>query len=309
MARLRAVEPQDFDPAVREALGPAALASPQGLGLLRVLAQRPDLTTALWGMATTWPAFLDHDPVADVYYPRLPEVFPAHQLVGLDAAGRVVGRVLSVPFAWSGEEDDLPDRGWDAVLERAFRDHREGRRPTAVSLLEAALVPELLGTGQSYALLRAARESAEAAGVAHLVAPVRPTRKCHDPRSSLVDYALRVRPDGLPVDPWLRVHARLGARLVKVAPVSMVVPGTLAQWREWTGLDLRESGWVDVPGALAPVHVSVEHDHAVYVEPNVWVHYALGQPDAAGAAAGAAAAGDARVGQLVGAGALTRARP
>jgi AhpD family alkylhydroperoxidase len=46
MARLHPVAPQDFDPTVRAALGPAADADPQGLGLLRVLAQRPDLTTA-----------------------------------------------------------------------------------------------------------------------------------------------------------------------------------------------------------------------------------------------------------------------
>ena len=46
MARLHPVEPPAFDPSVRAALGPAADADPQGLGLLRVLAQRPDVTTA-----------------------------------------------------------------------------------------------------------------------------------------------------------------------------------------------------------------------------------------------------------------------
>jgi len=39
-----------------------------------------------------------------------------------------------------------------------------------------------------------------------------------------------------------------------------------------SGLALASSGPVDVPGALVPVHVSVEHDHAVYVAPNVWMH-------------------------------------
>jgi AhpD family alkylhydroperoxidase len=46
---LHAIHPQDFDPAVQAALGPDALANAQGLGLLRVLAQRPDLTTAFLG--------------------------------------------------------------------------------------------------------------------------------------------------------------------------------------------------------------------------------------------------------------------
>jgi hypothetical protein len=89
----------------------------------------------------------------------------------------------------------------------------------------------------------------------------------------MTEYVARVRDDGLPADPWLRVHARLGARIVGVCPLSMTVPGTLKQWREWTGLPFAVSGPVDVPGALTPVHVSVEHDHAVYIEPNVWMHH------------------------------------
>lgn len=46
MARLHPVDPRAFHPSVRAALGPAADADPQGLGLLRVFAQRPDLTLA-----------------------------------------------------------------------------------------------------------------------------------------------------------------------------------------------------------------------------------------------------------------------
>lgn len=88
-------------------------------------------------------------------------------------------------------------------------------------------------------------------------------------------YACHVRADGLPADPWMRVHARLGARIVAVCPVSMTIAGTVAQWRTWTGQPLRESGAVEVPDALAPVHVSVEHGHAVYVEQNVWMHHRL----------------------------------
>jgi hypothetical protein len=89
------------------------------------------------------------------------------------------------------------------------------------------------------------------------------------------EYVGRVRGDGLPVDPWLRAHVRLGAGIVKVCPLSMVVGGTLAQWREWTGLAMTRSGALDVPDALVPVHVSCEHDYAIYVEPNVWMHHRL----------------------------------
>jgi hypothetical protein len=57
----------------------------------------------------------------------------------------------------------------------------------------------------------------------------------------------------------------------------MSISGDLDQWRVWTGLPFDHSGDVVVPGALAPVHVSVEHDHAVYVEANVWIHHRLGE--------------------------------
>jgi hypothetical protein len=55
----------------------------------------------------------------------------------------------------------------------------------------------------------------------------------------------------------------------------MTVTGTLAQWREWTGLAFDAPGEVLVPGALLPLHCEPGHDFAVYVEPNVWVHHRL----------------------------------
>ena len=38
-------------------------------------------------------------------------------------------------------------------------------------------------------------------------------------------------------------------------------------------MNFARSGDILVPGALAPVHVSRDQDHAVYVEPNLWVHH------------------------------------
>ena len=240
------------------------------------LAERPDLVDAMWDMPSTWPRFMLEDPVADVWFQHLPEVFGEYQLVALDAAGRVVGKVNSIPFAWSGQDDDLPARGWDGILERGFAEQARGVSPTAVSLLEARVVPELRGGGMSARLLQAAAANVRRLGLRDLFGPVRPTAKSDEPATPMAAYVARLRDgDGLPVDPWLRVHVRLGGRIVAVCPVSMTVPGTLAQWREWSGLPLTTSGAVEVPGALVPVHVSVENDHAVYVEPNVWVHHPL----------------------------------
>jgi uncharacterized protein (AIM24 family) len=56
----------------------------------------------------------------------------------------------------------------------------------------------------------------------------------------------------------------------------MVIAGTLAERRAWTGLHFAANGPVLVPGALSPVHVALDQDHAVYVEPNLWVSHPLG---------------------------------
>ncbi len=226
----------------------------------------------MWSLDSTWPEFMFRDPVSERLFPLVPKLFPEYQLVALDERGKVIGRVMAVPFCWGGRNDDLPDRGWDAILERAIDDRRT---PTAASLLEARIIPERQGEGLSSELLEAARHNIQETGLRALFGPIRPTAKSLEPRTPMSDYVARLRDDGLPTDPWLRIHVRLGATIIKVCPTSMTVPGTLEQWRGWTGLPFTTSGLVDVPGALTPVHVSVEHDHAVYIEPNVWVHHRL----------------------------------
>lgn len=247
---------------------------PDGLHLT-TLAERPDLLDAVWALPSTWPRFVLQDPVGGRLFGPALERSPELSVLLVDDAGRVAARLVATPFAWSGEDDDLPARGWDAVLERSAADAASGARPTAVSLLEARVHPDLQGRGLSAVLLRGGRETVRRNGFADLVAPVRPTGKAAEPRTPMVEHVARRRGDGLPADPWLRVHVRAGARVVGVCPVSMTVPGTLAQWRRWSGLPLRTTGDVEVEGALVPVHVDVEQDHAVYVEPGVWVHHRL----------------------------------
>ncbi|NBH04232.1 hypothetical protein GTY80_13370, partial [Amycolatopsis sp. SID8362] len=62
-------------------------------------------------------------------------------------------------------------------------------------------------------------------------------------------------------------------RVEGVAPCSATVQAPLGDWRRWTGLPFDRDGVVAVPGALAPMFVSVAQDFAVYVEPNVWVSH------------------------------------
>ncbi|MBO1336567.1 N-acetyltransferase [Streptomyces sp. VRA16 Mangrove soil] len=245
---------------------------------ITTLAERPGLFDAMWTMEDTWPVFVQHDPVGWSFIGRIATELPEYVLVATDTEGAVVAKGFSVPFALhtQGRDGVLPDRGWDRVMQWAFADLRRGTEPDTVSAIEITIVPTMLGRGLSGRMLAAMRENAKSRGFREVVAPVRPSGKPQEPASPMSEYAYRVREsDGLPVDPWLRVHVRAGGVIEKVAPASMTVSGSLDEWRTWTGLPFDTAGPVVVPGALVPVHCAPDRDHAVYVEPNVWVRHAL----------------------------------
>lgn len=81
------------------------------------------------------------------------------------------------------------------------------------------------------------------------------------------------RDDGLPFDPWLRLHERLGGRMLAPCPGSTRISASVAEWESWTAMAFPESGEYVVPGALAVVRIDRDRDVGEYVEPNVWVRH------------------------------------
>ncbi|GFH64062.1 hypothetical protein Sgou_30120 [Streptomyces gougerotii] len=250
---------------------------PQITPQITTLADRPELTGALDEMPDTWPRFVLEDLVGWANFPRIAVEFPEYVLVATDQEGTVVARGYSVPFALDAPgRGGLPAGGWDQELLWAFSDLRHGRTPDTAGAVEITVARDHLGRGVSGRMVEAMRENARALGHRELVAPVRPSAKHLRPALPMAEYVRLTRAeDGLPEDPWLRVHVRAGGVVDSVAPVSMTVSGTLEQWRDWTGLPFDTEGPVEVPGALVPVHCSLTHGHAVYVEPNVWVRHRL----------------------------------
>jgi GNAT superfamily N-acetyltransferase len=242
------------------------------------LRERPDLRPLIFAseLDSVWPEFMRHDPVAQLYFaPSILDHYLDYAFAGV-ADGKVVARAFSVPFAFHIDgRAELPDGGWDEVIRWAHDDRMTGRAPNVLSALEISLLPEARGGGNSRALLDAMKACAKANGFAEMFAPVRPNQKHLHPLMPMREYVDTMGADGFPADSWLRTHFRAGARLVKIAPYSMTIVGSVAEWSRWTGMSFDRSGEVAIAGALVPVTVSLEHDYAVYVEPNVWVRYAL----------------------------------
>lgn len=245
--------------------------------IIQPLDKRPDLI-GLLRQLNVWPLFLDQDPIFDLYWETFERDFAEHVLVAYDesAPDIPVARALSVPFEFGTEQrPELPNDGWDAVIRWAALDRILGRTPTVVSALEVAVHPDRQGEGLSAVMLAAMCENARRLGFTELVAPVRPSHKAHEPHLPIREYVARVRPDGLPEDPWLRTHVRAGGEIIGVCSRAMMVCGTLAEWRHWTGLPFDRTGDVIVPEALVPVVCDLDQDYATYLEPNVWVRHRL----------------------------------
>lgn len=239
---------------------------------------RPDYDDLVAGIASaSWPEFMLHDPVAGKYWDDLFSRFGDFQFSLLAPDEDVVaGMGNSAPLAWTGELADLPEQGWDWAFAQAVADHAAGRTPTLQCALQIALPPASQGQGVSRLMVQAMRAIGAAHGFSQLIAPVRPSHKSRYPLTPIDRYVEWATDEGLPFDPWLRVHARQGARIVKVCHRAMTIAGSIAQWEQWTGMRFPESGPYIIPGALNPVDFDVEADTGVYVEPNVWMVHTLG---------------------------------
>lgn len=226
-----------------------------------------------------WPLFMLEDVVGFRYWNRLYTVFPEYQSCLVDDEGNVMATAYTVPFYWDGLYRNLP-HGWDEVMAWAFADKAAGKTPNTLSALAAEIAPAHQSKGMSALPLKQMKRVAEAHGLTSMVAPVRPTLKSRYPLIPIEQYAYWQRDDGLPFDPWMRTHARLGATILGIAHRSMYIPGTIAEWEKWTGMTFPASGRYVIQGALEPISIDHEADLGEYYEPNVWMLHSITAPEA-----------------------------
>jgi len=219
-----------------------------------------------------WPEFMLHDSVADENWHELFDRFSDYQFALVDTqANRMAAMGNSLPFYWDDNLSGLPEKGWDWVFLKAIEDHKNNVAPNIQSAIQIAIHPDYRSQGLSTEMIRAMRDIGRSKGFTYLVAPVRPSQKSHYPLLSIDDYIRWTNEEGLPFDAWLRVHARMGARILKPCHEAMTIRGTRLDWEEWTGMKFPQSGTYYIPGALNPMEMDIEKDEGIYIEPNVWI--------------------------------------
>jgi GNAT superfamily N-acetyltransferase len=260
--------------AIAGALQAAGVAVPAGHALVS-FAERPELIDPAVDFAgSAWPEFMRHDPVAGRLLHHLWDDFPAYQLILLDPGGAIAAIHQAMPLAWDGTDAGLPV-SWDDQLVRTADDLRSGRPVDSLGAIQIVSSPSRRGDGLAGLMLTAMRANARLRGFRGVIACVRPTLKHRYPLVAMERYARWLREDGLPFDPWIRLHVRLGGRVVGVSPQSMTITGSVAEWEAWTGLRFPESGSYVVEEAQVPVDIDSERDLGAYADPGVWVVHDL----------------------------------
>jgi GNAT superfamily N-acetyltransferase len=232
-------------------------------------AERPDLAERTDEVPEAFPEYMGHGEVLVAHWDKLRTQLPELQLVLWDEEREaVVGYGRTIP---AREREGLPG-GVDDMVGRWFGG---GARPepAVLSALLVVVDRRRRGEGLSGLIIQEMRGLAARFGFASLIAPVRPTWKERYPLIGMDDYVRWTRADGLPFDPWIRLHARLGAEQLEVCPASMAIEGTREEWEEWVGMRFPADGSYVVPGALVPVQFS--NGRGAYVEPNLWMRHSV----------------------------------
>ncbi|MEA2103132.1 MAG: hypothetical protein U9P79_00595 [Candidatus Cloacimonadota bacterium] len=234
--------------------------------IIRNLSEDPNLVNEINRLhEDPWPIFLNHDAIVKKYWRRLYKKFPKYQLlfkIGNEYVG--VGNTAPIYI----ENNILDFRlGFDEVLENIFTSNK---RENTLCGLAAVISKKYSGRGISYKIIDEFKKLAHRNGFTNLVLPVRPILKSQYPLIPLEKY-IRWECDGLPFDPWIRVHVKIGGKILKVANRSMIVKGTVSEWEDWTGMHLGDNGDYIIQGALNPVKVDLQKNLGKYIEPNVWI--------------------------------------
>lgn len=221
-----------------------------------------------------WPVIAEQNPTGLRHWDQLNRDFAAFQYALVDPeTGQCSAVGSSIPLLWEGDLQDLPEEGWDWAITTGITGSEAGLAPNMLCALSITVPIASRGRGVSYHAVRAMCALAGAHGFSDLIVPARPSLKHRYPLIPIERYMWWTTAEGLPFDPWLRVHARLGGRVIKACPRSETTIAPVADFEKWTGMVFPESGSYVVPDGIVPVEIDRATGLGTYIEPNVWMHH------------------------------------
>lgn len=161
-----------------------------------------------------WPEFMLQDPLGNQYWMEFIKAFLELQRIFMQN-NRIIAVVNAVALNYDQALDYLPEEGWDWGLEKSILDFRAGKKANTVMGIQIVIAADFLGYGISKLAITELVNRTKELGYQNLIIPARPSFKHLYPLIDIDDYLSWKNDESLPFDPWLRIHVRLGGKILK----------------------------------------------------------------------------------------------
>lgn len=219
-----------------------------------------------------FPTIINRSHVVLNCWKKVESYFPEYQQILIDNQENIVGMICTLPFFWDQALVDLPDEGWDWLIQKGIEDYENKTSPNFLGGLQIVIPAHHRGKGLSKHFIAKGKTLMHKHGLTHFTLPIRPTYKHRYPDLPMSEY-INKQEDGKIYDPWIRTHLNCGAQVIRVCPKSMHVQGDIAFWADLTAQSLSAIGDYRVDGALNLVHIDMEKNIGDYWEDNIWIYY------------------------------------
>ncbi|KAB8028092.1 non-ribosomal peptide synthetase [Fluviispira multicolorata] len=242
------------------------------------LAQRPELLKNLNIIhSSSWPKYFEGSDILMKIWPKIYSEFSEFQTFIVDGKDEIAAVGNSIPIYWDGTIADLPN-GWDYALENAFKETKN--KPNTLFILAGIVTESFQSKGLSSEILKIFKSIAKANKLQRILVAVRPTGKAQFPEVNFTDWCSTRREDGQLLDNWLRMHERIGGKILKIDLKSQYIKAKISDWESWTNTPIMNSGLVHLPETLQAAEVDFSDDSVTYYDPAVWVeHFFENQDD------------------------------
>lgn len=197
---------------------------------------------------------------------------------------------ITTQICWDSDPDTLPS-GWQGAVRQAFLDTgSKNRTPNTLVALLAFTTQRFRGKGVSGEVLSMMCHTGKKRGYRYLIVPALPPtqfRKEHV-RTPIEELSTLKMEDGQPLDYWIRLHERKGAKIIGHCSKSHRFAVSLEDFSENVSSDRIESTGehmvrLDKDSALGPdnkdmwqvVYADVERSFVVFDWRCVWMQYDL----------------------------------
>lgn len=202
-------------------------------------------------------------------------VFAPGQLVLWDEQSNMPAASLSTNrISWNGDIAILPS--WDDVAgDPTTYEHTYDPHGNTLTLMSMNVRPDLNGKGLARKLIEQVQCLAQDLQVQHLIGSFRPNEygkyKLNTANPvGFAEYCALTRPDGLPVDGWIRNLTRNGMKPLKVDSQAMIVSIPISEFNQ-----IKQPHWKLVNdqwecGEVGSWTVNENTGLATYIESNLW---------------------------------------